>query len=68
MGFFSKISNFRTKILGGVKNAAQWIAPTLHKILSTVAGPVGMIHLGIGGTLGAGANLAGAVDRLVNKH
>ncbi|KAA6378924.1 MAG: hypothetical protein EZS28_025548 [Streblomastix strix] len=64
MGFFSKIANFGSKILGGVKHAAQWIAPTLHKVLSTVAGPVGMIHPGIGGALGAGANLAGAVDRL----
>ncbi|KAA6364514.1 MAG: hypothetical protein EZS28_039960 [Streblomastix strix] len=66
MGFFSKIANFRSKILGGVKHAAQWIAPTLHKVLNTVAGPVGMIHPGIGGALGAGANLAGAVDRLIN--
>ncbi|KAA6369865.1 MAG: hypothetical protein EZS28_034609, partial [Streblomastix strix] len=53
---------------GGVKKAAQWVAPALHKILSTVSGPVGMIHPGIGGALGAGANLAGAVDRLVNKR
>ncbi|KAA6360025.1 MAG: hypothetical protein EZS28_044448, partial [Streblomastix strix] len=59
--------NFGSKILGGVKQAAQWIAPTLHKVLSTETGPVGMIHPGIGGALGAGANLAGAVDRLVNK-
>ncbi|KAA6367105.1 MAG: hypothetical protein EZS28_037368 [Streblomastix strix] len=68
MGFFSKIVNFGSKILGGVKHAAQWIAPTLHKVLNTVAGPVGMTHPGIGGALGAGANLAGAVDRLVNKR
>ncbi|KAA6357229.1 MAG: hypothetical protein EZS28_047244 [Streblomastix strix] len=39
----------------------------MHKVLSTISGPVGMIHPGIGGALGAGANLAGAVDRLVNK-
>ncbi|KAA6370886.1 MAG: hypothetical protein EZS28_033587 [Streblomastix strix] len=64
MGFFSKIANFGSKILGGVKHAAQWIAPTLHKVLNTVAGPVGMIHPGIGAALGAGSNLAGAVDRL----
>ncbi|KAA6380678.1 MAG: hypothetical protein EZS28_023794 [Streblomastix strix] len=64
MGFFSKVANFGSKFLGGVKHAAQWIAPTLHKVFSTVAGPVGMIHPGIGGALGAGANLAGAVDRL----
>ncbi|KAA6389545.1 MAG: hypothetical protein EZS28_014928 [Streblomastix strix] len=53
MGFFSNIANFGSKILGGVKHVAQWIAPTLHKVLSTVAGPVGMIHPGIGGALGA---------------
>ncbi|KAA6383745.1 MAG: hypothetical protein EZS28_020729, partial [Streblomastix strix] len=52
----------------GIKHAAQWVAPTLHKVLSTISGPVGMIHPGIGGALGAGANLAGAVDRLVNKR
>ncbi|KAA6386629.1 MAG: hypothetical protein EZS28_017845 [Streblomastix strix] len=57
MGFFSKIANFGSKVLGGVKHAAQWIAPTLHKVLNTVAGPVGMIHPGIGAALGAGSNL-----------
>ncbi|KAA6385344.1 MAG: hypothetical protein EZS28_019129 [Streblomastix strix] len=64
MGFFSGIANFGSKILGGVKKAAQWVALALHKVLSTISGPVGMIHPGIGGALGAGANLAGAVDRL----
>ncbi|KAA6388767.1 MAG: hypothetical protein EZS28_015705, partial [Streblomastix strix] len=59
------IANFGSKNLGGVKHAAQWVAPALHKVLSTVAGPVGMIHPAIGGALGAGANLAGAVDRLI---
>ncbi|KAA6363450.1 MAG: hypothetical protein EZS28_041024 [Streblomastix strix] len=68
MGFFSGIANFGSKILGGVKKAAQWIAPAMHKVLSTISGQVGMIHPGIGGALGAGANLAGAVDRLVNKR
>ncbi|KAA6364236.1 MAG: hypothetical protein EZS28_040238 [Streblomastix strix] len=67
MGFFSGITNFGSKILCGVKKVAQWIAPALHKVLSTISGPVGMIHPAIGGALGAGANLAGAVDRLVNK-
>ncbi|KAA6377934.1 MAG: hypothetical protein EZS28_026541, partial [Streblomastix strix] len=64
MGFFSVIANFGSKILGGVKKVAQWVAPALHKVLSTISGPVGMIHPAIGGALGAGANLAGAVDRL----
>ncbi|KAA6398058.1 MAG: hypothetical protein EZS28_006416 [Streblomastix strix] len=62
------IANFGSKILGGVKHAAQWIAPTVYKVLSTVSGPVGMIHPGIGGAIGAGANLEGAVDKLVNKR
>ncbi|KAA6373805.1 MAG: hypothetical protein EZS28_030668 [Streblomastix strix] len=30
----------------------------MHKVLSTISGPAGMIHPGIGGALGAGANLA----------
>ncbi|KAA6395057.1 MAG: hypothetical protein EZS28_009415 [Streblomastix strix] len=68
MGFFSKIANFGSKILGGVKHAAQWVAPTLHKVLTTVTGPAGMIHPGIGAALSAGANLAGAVDRLYSKR
>ncbi|KAA6363665.1 MAG: hypothetical protein EZS28_040807, partial [Streblomastix strix] len=41
---------------------------TLHKVLSTVAGPVRMTHPGIDGALDACANLAGAVDRLVNQR
>ncbi|KAA6357001.1 MAG: hypothetical protein EZS28_047472 [Streblomastix strix] len=68
MCFFSGIANFGQKILGGVKKAAQLVALALYKVLSTILGPVGMIHPGIGGALGAGANLAGAVDRLVNKR
>ncbi|KAA6377443.1 MAG: hypothetical protein EZS28_027030 [Streblomastix strix] len=58
MGFFSRIANFGSKILGGVKKAAQWVAPALHKVLSTISGPVSMLHPAIGGALGAGANLA----------
>ncbi|KAA6367998.1 MAG: hypothetical protein EZS28_036475, partial [Streblomastix strix] len=65
---FSGIANFGSKILGGVKKAAQWVAPALHKVLSTISGPVGMIHPAIGGALGAGANLAGALDRLYQKR
>ncbi|KAA6392466.1 MAG: hypothetical protein EZS28_012006 [Streblomastix strix] len=52
MDFFSKTAIFRQKILEGIKHAAQLIAPTLHKELSTVAGPVGMTHPGIGGAIG----------------
>ncbi|KAA6380034.1 MAG: hypothetical protein EZS28_024438, partial [Streblomastix strix] len=53
MGFFSKIANFGSKILGGVKHAAQWVAPALHNVLLKVAGPVGMLHPGIEAALGA---------------
>ncbi|KAA6396011.1 MAG: hypothetical protein EZS28_008462 [Streblomastix strix] len=66
MGFFYGIANFESKILGDVKKAAQWVAPALHKVLSTISGPVGMIHPRIGGALGAETILAGAVDRHVN--
>ncbi|KAA6400861.1 MAG: hypothetical protein EZS28_003620 [Streblomastix strix] len=58
MGFFSGIANIGSKILGGVKKAAQLVAPALHKVMSTISGPVNMIHPAIGGELGAGANLA----------
>ncbi|KAA6383755.1 MAG: hypothetical protein EZS28_020722 [Streblomastix strix] len=68
MGFFSGIANFGSKILGSVKNAAQWVAPALYIVLSTISGLVGMIHPGIGGALGPGANLAGTIDRLLNKR
>ncbi|KAA6371777.1 MAG: hypothetical protein EZS28_032694 [Streblomastix strix] len=68
MGFFSGIANFGSRILDDVRKAAQWVAPAQHKVLSTISGPVGMIHPGVGGALGAGANHASAVDRLVNKR
>ncbi|KAA6390197.1 MAG: hypothetical protein EZS28_014275 [Streblomastix strix] len=58
MDFFSGITNFGSKILIRIKNVTKWVAPALHKVLSTISGPVGMIHPAIGGALGAGANLA----------
>ncbi|KAA6382517.1 MAG: hypothetical protein EZS28_021957 [Streblomastix strix] len=66
--FFSGIANFGSKILDGVKQAAQWIASTSYKVLTIVSGPVGIIHQLFGLALGAGDNLAGTVDRLVNKR
>ncbi|KAA6403537.1 MAG: hypothetical protein EZS28_000927 [Streblomastix strix] len=68
MGLINKIANFESNILGGVKHATQWVAPALHKVFSTEAGTVGIIHPAIGSALGAGAGQAGAVDRLVNKR
>ncbi|KAA6357904.1 MAG: hypothetical protein EZS28_046569 [Streblomastix strix] len=64
MGFFSGIATFGSKILGGDKKAAQQVAPALHKVLSSIYGPFGMIHTAIGGVLSVGANLSGAGDRL----
>ncbi|KAA6387798.1 MAG: hypothetical protein EZS28_016673 [Streblomastix strix] len=61
-------ANFESKIVGGDKKVAQWVARTLCKVLSTIQGPIGMIHPAIGSALGEGANLSGAVDRLVNKR
>ncbi|KAA6398226.1 MAG: hypothetical protein EZS28_006250 [Streblomastix strix] len=68
IGFFSGIANFESKILNGIKKAAQWVERALHMVLSTISGPVGMIHPRIRGTFSARANLAGAVGRLVNKR
>ncbi|KAA6381924.1 MAG: hypothetical protein EZS28_022551 [Streblomastix strix] len=68
MGFFSGIANFGSKILGGVKKAAQWVASASHNVLSTISGPEEMILAGVGGALSAEANLAGVVDRFVNKY
>ncbi|KAA6403491.1 MAG: hypothetical protein EZS28_000989 [Streblomastix strix] len=64
MVFFSGISNFGSKILTGMKNVTKQVASELHKVSTTISGPVGMIHPGIGRALGAGANLASAMDRL----
>ncbi|KAA6401350.1 MAG: hypothetical protein EZS28_003124 [Streblomastix strix] len=58
MNFFSGIVNFGSKIFGSIRKVAQQVASALHKVLSTIAGPVGMIHPGIECALGAGANLA----------
>ncbi|KAA6366493.1 MAG: hypothetical protein EZS28_037980 [Streblomastix strix] len=63
LDFFSGIANFGSKILGSIKNVTKWVAPALHKVLSTISGLVGMIHPGIGGALGARANLVG-LDKL----
>ncbi|KAA6373784.1 MAG: hypothetical protein EZS28_030689 [Streblomastix strix] len=67
IGFFYGIANFGSKILNGDKNVTKLVTPALHQVLSTISGPAGTFHPGIEGTLGAGVNLAGAVDRLVNN-
>ncbi|KAA6391940.1 MAG: hypothetical protein EZS28_012533 [Streblomastix strix] len=57
--------SFVSQITGGINKAAGWIAPTLNKVLGTVAGPVSMIHLGVGAAMGKGQRIAGGVDRYV---
>ncbi|KAA6380681.1 MAG: hypothetical protein EZS28_023793 [Streblomastix strix] len=68
MGFFSGLKNFGSKILGGIKQAASWIAPTLHKVMGTLAPAVSTIHPGIGGIMGTAGNITGGIDRHLNKR
>ncbi|KAA6402830.1 MAG: hypothetical protein EZS28_001639 [Streblomastix strix] len=48
MRFFSSLKNFRSKIFGGIKKVADWVAPTLHNAMGTLSGPVSMLHSGAG--------------------
>ncbi|KAA6399963.1 MAG: hypothetical protein EZS28_004502 [Streblomastix strix] len=66
MDFWSGLKNFGSKILGGITKAAGWVAPTLNKVLGTLAGPVCMIHPGVGAAMGVGQRIAGGVDRYIN--
>ncbi|KAA6373463.1 MAG: hypothetical protein EZS28_031011 [Streblomastix strix] len=68
MGFFRGLKNFGSKILGGIKKVAGWVAPTLHKVMGTLSGPVSMLHPGAGQIMGTVGNIAGAVDRHLNKR
>ncbi|KAA6392576.1 MAG: hypothetical protein EZS28_011893 [Streblomastix strix] len=51
MGFWSGLKNFGSKILGGIKKAAGWVAPILNKVLGTLAGPVSTLHPGVGAVM-----------------
>ncbi|KAA6356543.1 MAG: hypothetical protein EZS28_047930 [Streblomastix strix] len=55
-------------ILGGIKKVAGWVTPTLHKVMGTLSGPVSMLHPGAGQIMGTVGNIAGAVDRHLNKR
>ncbi|KAA6352983.1 MAG: hypothetical protein EZS28_051490, partial [Streblomastix strix] len=61
---WSGLKNFGSKILGGITKAAGWVAPTLNKVLGTLAGPVSMINPAIGSAMGVGQRIAGGVDRI----
>ncbi|KAA6361912.1 MAG: hypothetical protein EZS28_042560 [Streblomastix strix] len=62
------LTNFGSKILGGIKKVAGWVSPTLHKVMSTLAPAVGTLHPGIGGIMGTIGNVAGQIDRHLNKR
>ncbi|KAA6375770.1 MAG: hypothetical protein EZS28_028704 [Streblomastix strix] len=62
------LTNFGSKILGGIKKVAGWDAPTLHKVMGTLSGPVSMLHPGAGQIIGTIGNIAGGIDRHLNKR
>ncbi|KAA6378039.1 MAG: hypothetical protein EZS28_026433, partial [Streblomastix strix] len=62
------LKNFGSKILGGIKKVAGQVAPTLHKVMGTLSGQVSMLHPGAGQIMGTVGNIAGAVDRHLNKR
>ncbi|KAA6374848.1 MAG: hypothetical protein EZS28_029624 [Streblomastix strix] len=68
MGFFSGLKNFGSKILTGVKKAASWLSPTLYKVMGVLAPAVSTLHPGIGAVMGTAGNIAGAIDRHLNKR
>lgn len=61
------MKNFVSKILDGIKKAADWVAPTLNKVLGTFAVPVRTLNPAIGAAIGVGSRLVGGVDRYINR-
>ncbi|KAA6380989.1 MAG: hypothetical protein EZS28_023484 [Streblomastix strix] len=59
MVFFSGLKNFGSKILGGIKKVSVWLAPTLHKVMGTLSGPVSMLHPGVGAVMNTVGNISG---------
>ncbi|KAA6370003.1 MAG: hypothetical protein EZS28_034471 [Streblomastix strix] len=68
MGFFSGLKNLGSQIQGGIKKVAGWVAPTLHKVMGTLSGPVSMLHPGAGQIMGTIGIIAGGIDRHLNKR
>ncbi|KAA6361300.1 MAG: hypothetical protein EZS28_043174 [Streblomastix strix] len=68
MGFFSGLKNFGSKILTGIKKAASWVAPTLHKVMGTLSGPVSMLHPGAGQIMGTIGNIADTTSDDEGRH
>ncbi|KAA6353338.1 MAG: hypothetical protein EZS28_051135 [Streblomastix strix] len=67
-GILFRLKNFGSKILTGVKKAASWLAPTIHKVMGVLSGSVSTIHPGIGGVMGTVGNIAGKLDSYLNKR
>ncbi|KAA6398197.1 MAG: hypothetical protein EZS28_006276 [Streblomastix strix] len=68
MGFLSGLKNFGSKILTGIKKAASWLAPTVHKVMRVLSGPVSTLHPVIGAIMGTTGNIAGKVDQYLIKR
>ncbi|KAA6399937.1 MAG: hypothetical protein EZS28_004533 [Streblomastix strix] len=68
MGFFSGLKNFGSKILGGIKKVASWVAPTLHKVMETLSRRVSTINSWVGQIIGTVGNIAGGIYRHLNKR
>ncbi|KAA6395101.1 MAG: hypothetical protein EZS28_009368 [Streblomastix strix] len=68
MGFYSGLKNFGSKILGGIKKVSGWLAPTVHMIMGGLSGPVSMLHPGAGQIMGTIGNIAGGIDRHLNRR
>ncbi|KAA6387972.1 MAG: hypothetical protein EZS28_016498 [Streblomastix strix] len=68
MGFFGGLKNFDSKILTGIKKTASWVAPTLHKVMNTLAAPESMLHPGAGPIMNTVGNISGNVDYYLNKR
>ncbi|KAA6375089.1 MAG: hypothetical protein EZS28_029387 [Streblomastix strix] len=66
-GILFWIEEFWLKILGGIKIIAGCVAPMLHKVMGTLSGPVSMLHPGAGQIMGTIGNIAGGIDRHLNK-
>ncbi|KAA6389863.1 MAG: hypothetical protein EZS28_014609 [Streblomastix strix] len=68
MGFFSGLKNFGSKIIGGIKKVADQVTTTLHNVVGTLSAPVSKLHPGIGQIMGTDSNIAGGIDRHLNKR
>ncbi|KAA6397868.1 MAG: hypothetical protein EZS28_006604 [Streblomastix strix] len=67
-GFCSGLKNFGSKILGGIKKVAGWVASTQHKVMGTLSGSVSMLHPSAGLIMNTVGNIAGGIDMHLIKR